>query len=148
MVDAPAGSRNVSVLIVDDQMPFRQAASRMVARMDGFEVVGQAESGEQAVDLAALIDPQLVIMDVRLAGMSGAEAARRIVELRPDTVVVLVSTYRRADLPREIDDCGAVAFLRKEEFDPDILRSLCGGAHEGPDRPPGRDSQSASDSIE
>ncbi len=125
----PAGA-GVSVLIVDDQLPFRQAATRVVALMDGFEVVGHAESGEQAVDLAARLDPRLVIMDVRLSGIGGAEATRRIVRLRPGTAVILVSTHPRADLPGEIDDCGAIGFLAKEDFAADAVRTLCESAAE------------------
>ena len=68
----------VRVLIVDDQEPFRQAARAVVELTDGFEVAGEAETGEDAVDRARELEPDLVLMDVNLPGIDGLEATRRI----------------------------------------------------------------------
>ncbi|MGH2766519.1 MAG: response regulator transcription factor, partial [Actinomycetota bacterium] len=68
----------VRVLIVDDQEPFRQAARAVVELTDGFEVAGEAETGEAAVDAARGLGPDLVLMDVNLPGIDGLEATRRI----------------------------------------------------------------------
>ncbi len=114
----------VSVLLVDDQEPFRGAARVVLGRTDGFELVGEAQSGEQAVDLADQLDPRMVLMDINMPGMSGIEATRRIVDAHPDTMVVLVSTYQASDLPSEAENSGASGYLNKEDLTPRVLRRL------------------------
>ena len=114
-------STPVGVLIVDDQAPFRRAARAVVTATPGFEVVGEAESGEEAVDLAATLGPGMVLMDINLPGINGIEAARRITGARPGVVALLLSTYREEDLPAGADDCGAAAYVHKEEFGPAVL---------------------------
>ena len=114
----------VPVLIVDDQAPFRRAARAVVTMTPGFEVVGEAESGEEAVAMAAALHPALVLMDINLPGINGIEATRRIVAARPETVVMLLSTYQAADLPGDADSCGAAGYVNKEEFGPAVVQDL------------------------
>jgi two-component system, NarL family, invasion response regulator UvrY len=111
----------VSVLIVDDQLPFRVAARAVVRATPGFEVVGEAESGEGAVEQADALDPGLVLMDINMAGIGGIEATRQIVAAHPTARVVLLSTYDADDLPADARTCGAVAYVHKEDFGPDEL---------------------------
>lgn len=112
------------MVIVDDQPPFRRAA-RTLLELDGrFTVVGEAGSGEEALDLVLALGPGLVLMDVALPGINGIEAARLLCARAPGSRVVLVSTRRRSDLPPGADDCGALAFVAKEELDPDVLVAL------------------------
>lgn len=112
----------VRVLVVDDQRLFRRAAAALVRSVEEFELVGEAESGEQAVEIAAIVRPELVLMDVRLPGIDGAEATRRILAELPDTRIVLVSTYEAHDLPAAISGCGARAFIRKQDLDAEALQ--------------------------
>lgn len=112
---------SVGVLIVDDQAPFRRAARAVVSATPGFEVAGEAESGEEAIELAAGLRPAMVLMDINLPGINGIEATRRITADRPEVVTVLLSTYREEDLPTGADDCGAAAYVHKEEFGPAVL---------------------------
>ena len=114
----------VSVLIVDDQAPFRRAAAAVVRVTGGFEVAGEAESGEQAVEMAEELAPQLVLMDINMGGISGIEATRRIMATAPEVVVVLLSTYQADDLPADATTSGAVAYVNKEEFGPQILEDV------------------------
>lgn len=107
---------SVRVLVVDDQQPFRRAAVAVVGALQGFEVVGVAETGEESVAEVARLRPDLTLMDVSLPGMSGLEATRRIRELHPSTVVALVSTYDRSEFGDEVEDCGASAFISKSAF--------------------------------
>jgi DNA-binding NarL/FixJ family response regulator len=113
------------VLIVDDQTPFRLAAEQVVQATDGFEVVGAVATGEAAVDAARALRPDLVLMDVRLPGIDGPEATRRILAgvdgpRRP--VVLLLSTYEDVDGPR-VPDRGAVGYIPKRAFGPQRLRA-------------------------
>lgn len=113
-----------SVLVVDDQPPFRAAAQTVVAVSHGFEVIGEAESGEAAIGAAVEKHPSVVLMDINLPGMSGIEATRRILDQLPDTVVILLSTYDERSLPADAATCGAARYVHKEDFGPAVLREI------------------------
>ncbi len=114
----------VSVLIVDDQLPFRLAARAVLRRTDGFVLIGEAADGDEAVDLVAELRPGLVLMDINMPKMNGIEATRQIMEAVPATTVFLCSTYQRADLPEEAESSGFAAYVNKEELAPGLLRQL------------------------
>ena len=118
----------VKVLIVDDQEPFRQAARMVVDVTDGFEVVGEAETGEAGVEAARELRPDLVLMDVNLPGIEGREATRRILAERPEVVVVLVSTYDPAEYESKAAESGAAAYIPKSTFGPDRLEEAWAAA--------------------
>jgi DNA-binding NarL/FixJ family response regulator len=119
---SPPGA--VGVLIVDDQAPFRRAAKMVMAATPGFDVIGEAESGEEAVELFDSLAPGLVLMDINLPGINGIEATRRITGAHPDATVLLLSTYQAADLPSGADSCGAAGYVNKEEFGPAVVLDL------------------------
>jgi DNA-binding NarL/FixJ family response regulator len=114
----------VRVLVVDDHEPFRAALVAMLALDPHYEVVGEAADGESAVVQAAALHPALVLMDVRLPGITGVEATRRIRAAQPGLAVLLMSTHGPADLPDGSDTCGAIAFSRKESVDLELLDRL------------------------
>jgi two-component system, NarL family, invasion response regulator UvrY len=115
---------NVQVLVVDDQPPFRAAARAVLHRIAEFDLVGEASSGEEAVALSAQLRPDLVLMDINMGEMNGIEAARQVTVARPETMVILVSTYAAQDLPADARTSGAVAYVHKDELSPRLLRSL------------------------
>lgn len=117
----------VGVLIVDDQAPFRMAAAAVVRATKGFAVVGEAKSGEEAVELSDSLEPQLVLMDINMEGIGGIEATRRIVDAHPSVRVVLLSTYDVDSLPADAKTSGAVAYVHKEQFGPDVLTRAWAG---------------------
>jgi DNA-binding NarL/FixJ family response regulator/class 3 adenylate cyclase len=117
----------VRVLVVDDQRPFRDAAKSVVEVTAGFEVVGEAESGERAVELAATLAPDLVLMDVNLPDIDGLEATRRILAASPGRIVLALST--ESGLATRAVATGAAAFIPKSEFDPDRLAEAWAAAH-------------------
>ena len=113
----------VRVVVVDDQPPFLAAAKSVVGLTPGFVVVDQASSGEEALARVSAVAPQLVLMDINMEGMNGIEATRRITAEHPGVRVILVSTYDEEDLPADARTCGAIAYVHKELFDPDVLQS-------------------------
>jgi DNA-binding NarL/FixJ family response regulator len=120
---------SVRVLIVDDQKPFREAARDVVDLADGFEVVGEAETGEASIDAVRDLSPDLVLMDVNLPGIDGLEATKKILEQNPNQVVVLVlSTYEADEMTPRALEAGAVAYIPKAEFGPDQLEDAWAAA--------------------
>jgi len=111
----------VRVLIVDDQEPFRLAARMVVELTDGFEVAGEAETGEDGVTMSADLDPDLVLMDVNLPGIDGLEATRRILASEDPPIVLLLSTYEEEEYAPRAAECGAAAYIPKAVFGPDRL---------------------------
>ncbi|HEY7429673.1 MAG TPA: response regulator transcription factor [Streptosporangiaceae bacterium] len=112
------------VLVVDDQAPFRYAAKAVLRRLAGFELVGEASSGAEAIALVAELHPALVLMDINMPGMTGIEATRQIVAAHPDVVVFLCSTYDAGDLPPSAAASGASGYVNKERFGVQTLQQL------------------------
>ncbi|HZD18905.1 MAG TPA: response regulator transcription factor [Actinomycetota bacterium] len=119
----------VRVLIVDDQGPFRMAARMVVEATEGFEVAGEAETGEASVDMSRELGPDLVLMDVNLPGINGLEATRQILADAPaSTVVLLLSTYEEDEYAPRAAECGAAAYIPKAVFGPDRLEAAWAAA--------------------
>jgi two-component system invasion response regulator UvrY len=106
----------VGVVVVDDQAPFRRAARTILGATPGFTLLAEADSGEQAVALARSLEPDMILMDIKMPGIGGIEATRLITTARAATLVVLLSSYPERDLPADARTCGAAAYLSKEGF--------------------------------
>lgn len=117
----------VRVVVVDDQAPFRDAARAVITRVAGFELVGEATSGEEAVVLVGELRPAVVLMDINMGAIDGVEATRIITMMFPETFVILVSTYAVDDLPSGARTCGAAAYVNKDELSPRVVRRLWEG---------------------
>ena len=126
-------------MTVDDQAVFRQAAREVIEATDGFESLGEAGSGEEALALAGELDPDLVLVDVRMPGIDGFETARRLSAAHPASTVVLISTESLEEHPSRVELFGAVAFVRKEDFGPALLRRLWADHGRRPLAPNGTD---------
>jgi two-component system, NarL family, invasion response regulator UvrY len=131
---APDREQSVRVMVVDDQPSFRRAARTLIDATPGFESVGAADCGAEALRRADVLRPDFVLMDVYMPGMDGFEAARRLTEGHPGCVVVLVSLEETEDLPALVTSSGAVALVRKQDLKPSLLRHLWGTHGTGPGR--------------
>ncbi len=128
----------VRVLTVDDHAGFRTVAREVVSATPGFTPVGEAPGGPDALEAIHRLRPGLVIVDVRMPGMSGFELARRVSEAYPDTVVLLVSSDDLPEGAAAARACGARAFIRKQDVRPATLRGLWrvhGGSGRGESHP-------------
>ena len=122
---------SVRVLVVDDQEPFRLTAQLVVEMTDGFEVVGVAETGEGAVELTRTLNPDLVLMDVKMPGIDGVEATRQIINDHQRVIVLVMSTYEEGEYGPLAAECGAASYVTKSEFSPDQLMELWEAAKAG-----------------
>jgi DNA-binding NarL/FixJ family response regulator len=111
-----------SVLTVDDEPRFRSALRALVAAAWPGAAADQAESGEAAVSLVEELEPDVVLIDVRMPGIGGIAATSAIKRRRPATLVFLVSSAHPDELPSEIENCPADAIVSKEQLRPRLLR--------------------------
>jgi DNA-binding NarL/FixJ family response regulator len=118
----------VRVLIVDDHESFRRVAAAVVDATAGFMVAGSVATGEESLAAAAMIEPDLVLMDVNLPGMDGLEATRRLRSSSRPPIVILLSTYDENDSGARAWECGAAAYVVKSAFGTDRLAALWASA--------------------
>lgn len=111
----------VRVLLVDDQAAYLRAMRFVVQETPGFEVVGQASSGEESIVGAAELLPDLVLMDVNLPGIDGLEATRLLRRGSSPPVVLLLSTYDEDAGEQFVEESGAAGYVTKSVFGPDQL---------------------------
>ena len=118
-----SATRAVRVLTIDDQAIFRALARDVIEATKGFSSVGEAAGGEEGLEAAGKLGPDLVLVDVRMPGMSGIEVARRLVATHPEMLVVLISIEEPIDVPSAAQ-LDAVPLVRKQDFGPRLLRRL------------------------
>jgi DNA-binding NarL/FixJ family response regulator len=113
----------VTVLIVDDHPSFR-ASARTLLEAEGYEVIGEAENGEDAVKAAERLRPDLVLLDVQLPDLDGFQVAGRLCKLEDPPAVVLTSSRDSADYGPCINWCGARGFVPKADLSGAALAAL------------------------
>ncbi|HZQ15984.1 MAG TPA: response regulator transcription factor [Gaiellaceae bacterium] len=111
------------VLVVDDHPSFRRCARALLAA-EGFEVVGEAEDGAAALELATRVAPEIVLLDVQLPDVDGFEVSSRLLAKNPALKVVLVSSRDRSAYGPRIEASGARGFVAKGELSGPALERL------------------------
>jgi len=101
----------MKVLIVDDEKPARDRLARMINELADFEVVGQAQNGREAIELAASCEADIVLMDIRMPGLDGLQAAQHLAEIEHPPAVIFTTAY--ADHALEAFETHAVDYLLK-----------------------------------
>jgi DNA-binding NarL/FixJ family response regulator len=114
-----------SLLIVDDDARFRSTARALLER-EGYDVVGEAATGTEAIALVGRHAPAIVLLDIRLPDVDGFEVAERLAELARPPVVVLISSRDRGDYGSLVDDSSAHAFLSKADLSGESLAAAAG----------------------
>jgi DNA-binding NarL/FixJ family response regulator len=115
----------VGIMLVDDHPPFRRMMRVLIGAMPGFDMIAECSSGEQSLAEAVTVRPELVLMDVRMPGMGGVEATRKILHAQPEIVVLLISAEEaECCLPATAASSGAAGFVRKQDLRPRQLAEL------------------------
>lgn len=118
------GASRFRVLLVDDNATVRQALSLLIESEEDMEVVGEADDGSRAVDMVRLLQPDVVLMDLKMPGMDGIEATRRVMGERPHALVIGLSVHERSDCAGAMFEAGAVDYLLKSDDPKSILASI------------------------
>jgi len=119
-----AGSGSIRVLLVDDDPGFLDLLETLLGQEAEIEVVGSAENGERALQLAIALRPDLVTMDLEMPGMDGVEATVRLKLLFPATPVVVVSASGHADRAELAREAGASAYVPKSRAADELVATI------------------------
>jgi len=114
----------ISVLLVDDHALVRRGFRRMLDDDETLEVVGEASNGSEAVQLAEKLRPRVIVMDCQLPQMTGLEATRKILQVRPDTAILMLSMHSEDTLVRQALEAGARGYVLKNALELDLARAI------------------------
>ncbi len=117
------------VLVVEDDDSFAEALTELLEADGRLEVVGAARDGREGVELAETLRPDVVLMDIVLPVMDGVEATREIRRRQPTIAVVGITGSEYEERALEVQDAGAVDFVRKGRLDPDLVEIVVAAAH-------------------
>jgi DNA-binding NarL/FixJ family response regulator len=114
----------IKVVIADDQTLVREGLSLMLGLVDGIEVVGIAENGEQAIELVRATEPHVALLDLRMPKVDGVQATASIRELDPAVEVVVLTTYADDESVMSALRAGARGYLTKDASSDEIERAI------------------------
>lgn len=114
----------VKLLIVDDHHIVRAAVSKMLADEEWIEIVGEAGNGEDAVSIARKVEPDVVLMDIKMQGIGGLEATRKIVRMLPDCKVIALSALIEETFAVRALEVGASGYLSKGTDPAEMINAI------------------------
>ena len=117
-------SDTISVLLADDHALVRRGFRRLLEDDPGLRVVGEASNGDEAIQLAASLTPDVIVMDAAMPGTNGLLATKAIVAARPDAVVLMLSMHSEDTLVRQALDAGARGYILKNAIDLDLAAAV------------------------
>jgi DNA-binding NarL/FixJ family response regulator len=120
---------SVRLVLVDDHRVLREALAGLLAKEAGFEIVGEASSGQEALGEVAAKSPDVLVLDIALPGMNGIEVARRLREAGSRTRVLMLSTYGDRHFVKEAVKAGAAGYVPKTAAAGELARAVRAVAH-------------------
>ena len=114
----------IRVLVVDDHKLVRIGTSRLLADIDRISVVGQASTGEEAIDMVKDLKPDVVLMDIQMPGIGGMEATKRCLRIDPELKVIVVTVHEEDPYPSQLMSVGAAGYLTKKSDVNEMVRSI------------------------
>ena len=116
--------RRLRILLVDDHEVVRLGLKALIGRQPSSEVIGEAGTAAEAIEKARVHKPDVIVMDVRLPGKSGIDATREIMQLLPDTKVIMLTSYADDELLMDAIEAGAAGYVLKQIGSDALLRAL------------------------
>src|SRR5579883_579857 len=114
----------IRVLLADDHIVVRQGLRALLAAEEDIEIVGEADNGRQAVQLARKLTPDVAVLDIAMPVLNGLEATRQITQSLPATKVLILSTYSEDDYVQQLTEAGAAGYLVKQTAAQDLLKAI------------------------
>jgi DNA-binding NarL/FixJ family response regulator len=114
----------IRILVADDHPTILEMVKTILKAHHGFEVVGEARDGQQAVSLAESLKPDVIVINVTMPKMSGFEAARRIRARVPDSAIVILSSHKDEQFIEEARKAGANGYVGKSDADKQLIRAI------------------------
>ncbi len=124
MDDSPAGSETTRLLIVDDDPLVRSALTFMLGGQPDLEIVGEAGDGDEGLAMASRLRPDVVLMDIRMPGMNGLDATRRLMATDDPPRVLVLTTFDADEYVVEALAAGADGFLLKDTAPPQVVEAI------------------------
>jgi DNA-binding NarL/FixJ family response regulator len=122
------GAIKIKVLLVDDHAAMRRGLSTLLDLNDDIEIVGEASNGEEAVETARRLNPDVILMDIRMPKLNGIEATRIIHAEFPEIRIIGLSTYDGSDYVGAMKEAGAAGFCSKSDTSAVLLAAIRGQA--------------------
>jgi len=122
--DGRRGRRPIRVLLADDHTLFRSGIRSLLESEPGFEVLGEAGDGDEAVELAGLLEPEVLLLDMTMPGMSGLDVTGRIVGRYPHIRVLALSMHSDSQAVQRMLEIGASGYMVKASSPEDLLRGI------------------------
>jgi DNA-binding NarL/FixJ family response regulator len=116
------------ILIAEDSAPFRQGLRGLLQSVDSLEVIGEAMSGQEAIQLASQLQPDIVLMDLQMPGVNGIEATRQIVYTSPHISILMLTMFEDDESVFAALRAGARGYLLKGALKAEIVRAIQGVA--------------------
>jgi NarL family two-component system response regulator LiaR len=117
-------SESIRVLIADDHQLVRQGLAALLAVKPGFEVIGQAENGAEAVKLANSLNPDIILMDLLMPGKNGIEATHEIKAENPDAHILIITSFAEDENVYQAIKAGALGYLLKDSSPQELMQAI------------------------
>ena len=114
----------IKILLAEDHLVVREGTKKLLESQPDFEVIGEANDGEEAVELTKKLHPEVVIMDVAMPRLSGIEATKQIKALYPDTIVLVLTGYDNDEYVFALMEAGAAGYLLKESSGDELIDAI------------------------
>jgi DNA-binding NarL/FixJ family response regulator len=116
--------KKIQLLLVDDHNMVRQGLRVLLEAEEDIVVVGEAETGRQAVQMARQLQPDVIVMDIAMPNLNGLEATRQIVKEVPHSKVLVLSSYGDDEYLHQLTDAGASGYLLKQTAATDLIKAV------------------------
>jgi two-component system, NarL family, invasion response regulator UvrY len=114
----------ITILIADDNKYIRETMRFLLSRVNNLELIGEAESGEEAIALTRKLSPDIVLIDINMAPINGFEATRKILKLKPATKIIGLSVHKQPSYAKNILQLGAKGYVTKSSPHKEIIHAI------------------------